>query len=383
MEGPAVGGVTGPKSQERSALLIDELACVNVRGRVMACAACLDACDGQALSLSLDGIGLDAARCAACGACVPNCPAGALRLPGFSPKGFLHSLGRQPAVQLHCSDSCDSGNAVRIPCHRLLDARLLAAAYAEGTVSFQLHGHDQCAHCPMGDATGQISLLQKTLQAWFGQQAPSVIFAPGNRDEEKEERQQRDRSIRSRRDFLRGAGLRATAGAAALLLPSVKAHDNEFGASPPYPADLDRGRPAAYQALLLEHAADLPWRQLPWTTRSIAAACTACLACGQRCPTGALGAWSGATTRGIDFDPGLCTSCGLCEQICPEQAIRVGDATSLSEVLSGRAPLVTRPVGSCSACQRAYVPGADASELCPACEKERALKKEWLGLLGR
>ncbi|OIQ99067.1 NAD(P)H-quinone oxidoreductase subunit I [mine drainage metagenome] len=371
--------MTGVTDRGIAPLLIDEAACINIRGRVKTCAACQDACAGKALSLSLQGVSLDATRCAACGACVPQCPAGTMRLRGFSPRSFLQSLDRQPTVQLHCSACCADGSSVAVPCHSVLDARLLATAYAAGTVSFRLHGLDQCGHCPKGSAANQMSIIRETLRAWFAERAPEVLSAPENSNEERREEQ----LIQSRRGFLRGAGLRATAGAAAWLSPAQKAQDLESDSLPPSRAELEQQRPANYQALLLERVADLPWRRLPWRQRSITAACNACLVCAQRCPTGALAARSTPTARGIDFDLGLCTSCRLCERLCPEQAIHEGESASVSDVVNGRIPLVSRPVATCTVCQRTYVPGANADGSCPACDKERSLKTQWLSLVGR
>jgi ferredoxin len=229
--------VTSAQCKDKSPMLIDGLACINIRGRVKTCAACQDACEWNALSLSLEGVSLDVTQCTACGACVPNCPVGALQLRGFSPQDFLQSLCGQQKVHIHCSNSsgssCDSGNAVTIPCHSVLDARLLAAAYAAGTVSFHLHGLSQCDHCSKGSATGQVSLIQMTLRTWFEQQAPDVISVPGNEDEIQREHRPQDQSIKSRRGFLRGVGLRATAGAAAWLLPPENAHEYEPDTLPP------------------------------------------------------------------------------------------------------------------------------------------------------
>ncbi|MBW2611913.1 MAG: glycyl-radical enzyme activating protein [Deltaproteobacteria bacterium] len=41
------------------------------------CRACIEACPGQALSLTPDGVHTDSARCRHCGACVDACPSGA------------------------------------------------------------------------------------------------------------------------------------------------------------------------------------------------------------------------------------------------------------------------------------------------------------------
>ncbi len=363
-----------------SPLLTDAAACLNVRARMSLCADCRDACAGRALSLSPDGIAVDPKRCSACGACVPKCPVGAISLSGFSPRDFLRPLQGQAIVHIHCSASRTPERGVAVPCHGILDARLLAAAHAAGTVSFQLHGLSQCGPCPMGSALAGLASLQETLQSWFGQRAPEVSVAPENQDQEQVRRWQQDRAIRSRRGFLRGAGLRASVTAAARLLPSGQ-NDNPDSAARPPPPDPAQQRPAAYQALLRERVADLSWQQLPWRQRSIGEKCDACLVCAQRCPTGALTAWHKPTARGIDFEPGLCTSCRLCEWICPQRAIVTGEVASVSAVAGGRTPLVVRPLAVCTACGRTHVSAAKAAGLCLACRKEADLKTAWLGLL--
>ena len=362
-------------------LLTDAAACLNIRARMSICAACREACAGRALSLSLDDIALDPSLCTACGACVPKCPAGAMSLTGFSPRDFLRPLQGRTVVHIHCSASRTPEGGVAVPCHGILDARLLAAAHAAGTISFQLHGLGQCGPCPMGSALAGVSSMRGTLQSWFGQGAPEVIVAPESRDEVQAQRWRKELAVRSRRSFLRGAGLRATVNTAARLLPPGRASDPDSAARPPPLPDPAQQRPAAYQALLRERVADLSWRQLPWRQRSIGENCNACLVCAHRCPTGALTAWHKPAARGIDFEPGLCTSCRLCESICPQRAIVTGEVASVGAVASGRTPLVDRPLAACTACGRTHVPDAKAAGLCHACRKEADLKTAWLGLL--
>ena len=375
--------MTFNRSSELPGLLVDDGACINVRGRAHVCAACRDACAARALTLSLDGVALDPGRCTACGACAAKCPAGAIGLRTFSPQEFVLSLGGQPAVHIHCSASADGAagidNGVVIACHNVLDARLLAAASAAGTGSFQLHGLGQCGPCPKGSAVAQVALIQTTLQIWFEHAAPQVQAVAESRNEAQAQRWHAARLSRSRRGFLCGAGLRASVVATTRQPSGAGAHAYESGSSP---VNLEHGHAASYQAVLREHAADLPWRQLPWRKRSISEACTACMACVQRCPTGALTAPAEPAAHRIDFELGLCTDCRLCEQICPQQAIVAQPAAQVGDVVSGRVTLLSRALQHCASCRRHYVAGAGASELCSVCNKERALKGEWLGLLG-
>lgn len=375
--------MTGHRPSDLPRLLIDDAACINVRGRTPVCAACKDACAAQALTLSLDRVELDSGRCTACGACAAKCPAGAIALPAFSPPAFVRSLSGRPAVHIHCSAGADGAagrdDAFVIACHKVLDARVLAAAAAAGTTCFELHGLGQCGPCPKGSAVAPVASIQATLQAWFAQDAPQVRVVADGRDEAQAQRWQEDRVTRSRRGFLSGAGLRASAGGAALQRAHAGAPEH---ATAPPPVDLEHRRAASYQAVLREHAAALPWRHLPWRQRSIGPACTACMACAQRCPTGALVGVHESGARRIDYELGLCTGCRLCEQICPEQAITSQPATSVDEVVAGPVTLMSRPRCVCASCRRPYVADGGAAELCPACRKERALKHDWLGQLG-
>ena len=63
------------------------------------CGACLDVCDEGALSLTNEGIVLDADRCVSCGQCLAVCPTGALREGGRGYRVLLGGrLGRRPRL---------------------------------------------------------------------------------------------------------------------------------------------------------------------------------------------------------------------------------------------------------------------------------------------
>ncbi len=366
------------------ALLIDEGLCLNLRGRQALCHACSDSCASAALTLTPDQIALDESLCSACGACLPVCPTGALRLSGFVPRRFVESLQGHETVHLHCSRSGHGGGGVVIPCHRVLDARLLAAGAAQGTQRFLLHGLDQCAGCERGDARPAVETIGNTLAAWLSEQAPEIRAAADGESEAGARRRQ-DQVAMSRRNFLRMAGAQSALNAAQWFAPVAVEDDEEAELLPFYQGDGELRRPAAYQALLAEQAVHLPWRPqtLPWRARRIDAACTGCRTCAARCPSGALEAQENAERVAISFRLDLCTDCDLCAALCPAQAIRprpVPGPESLGEprhVLSEHAQI------RCSHCGHPYVGADDDSDaLCVTCRNEQEIDADWLAMLG-
>jgi len=170
------------------------------------------------------------------------------------------------------------------------------------------------------------------------------------------------------------------------LLPAAGESDIEtLDELPPfYRADTDCQRPAVYQALLAERVADVPWlsnRPYPWQTRVLNESCSACLACGRRCPTGALEADESTDHRAITFDAALCTDCGLCEQVCPQGAVSKRPAVSVDEIISGRTLLMHRVVRRCVICGEPCFPDEVRAGLCAQCQNESEMDDEWLAML--
>lgn len=368
---------------QASTLLPDEELCLNMRGRTLSCHACSAACPVEALDLSVDAIEVDDAACTRCGACLPVCPAGVMRLTSFDPQRFLQALGGEVEVHLHCSASQDQGGGVVIPCYRVLDARLLGAALADGSRTLWLHGTASCGDCDNGDARAWLDQLQQQLQQWFGESAPTLKIAEPGSTGAPGERVREDQPPMNRRNFLRFAGIQAADSAAGWFLP-IEEGTSEKEALPFYLDDEEVKRPAAYQARLAARAMRLPWKDetsLPWRTRTLAEHCTACMICAQRCPTGALDAVEKHGARMISFEAALCTDCGLCERLCPEHAIRPREVLTPEDVVAPRALLLHRDLRKCRGCGQPYLPEPGGSDLCAICENEMGLDEEWLEML--
>lgn len=368
---------------EGSTLLADEELCLNLRGRTLLCEACGEHCAVDALTLSADAIEVDEASCTRCGACIPACPTGVMRLTGFVPERFLQALGGAQEVHLHCSASADGGGGVVIPCHQMLDARLLAAALADGTQRFVLHGLSGCGQCPKGNAVEHVRDVDAILREWFGARAPQLEQAQPGEHRVAGTCRHEDQVHVSRRSFLRLAGARAVTGAAAWLLPV--AEEEEAAEDPPfYQAVGEIQRPVAYQAMLAARVTQLPWVTgcpRPWRRRTLADECSACLVCAQRCPTGALQAAEDEEGRTISFQTALCTDCGLCEQLCPERAVRPQPVLNVNEITAPRTLLMHRAMYRCSGCGNPFLPTTPRAELCHVCQNEQELDDEWLAML--
>ena len=384
---PAVGRRVNGVGQAVSffsgaSLIIDEDLCINLRGRVSECSRCMDTCSAEALTVSTDAVDLDEAKCTGCGACLPACPAGVFSLTGFVPPRFLAALEGSGEVHLHCSASTDRGGGVVIPCHRLLDPRLLAAAAAAGVSVVQLHGLDHCGRCENGSAIELVEHARRQLAQWLGEASPPVIQAPEG--QVRGRRVYEDQPHLSRRAFLRFAGAQAAVTAAEWIVPVAESGDTEAGLLPFFQGDAERQRPAVYQALLAERIDALEWAEgavLPWRSRTFNERCTACLACGQRCPTGALHSVETDAARHVSFEPVLCTDCGLCERLCPQHAIVPAAVTHVSEVKGPRRVLVHRTQKVCDHCGHAFLPEGPEDPCCPICRNEQELDDEWMAML--
>lgn len=366
-------------------LLEEEELCLNIRGRAEHCERCSAACYSGALSLTPDSLEVDREKCTGCGACVPACPAGALRLSGFSPERFLAALNDETDVHLHCTESRDGGGGVVIPCFKILDERLVAAARANGVETLLLHGLDRCADCRHGGAADEVDRTRQELVEALGESTVKLIPATGTEATEgrRKERQHQDQPQINRRNFLRFAGAHAVEGVARWVIPAEE--DDEVPDLPFFQGDPDAFRqPHPYQSLLAARVSQVPWQEaavLPWRKRTLAAHCTACLACGQRCPTGALLAREDGQGRRVSFELALCTDCGLCEALCPVDAVQTDLVYRVEEVEASRSVVMMRRLLLCDHCNTPFQPETTESTTCPICVNEQELDDEWLSML--
>ena len=362
----------------------EEALCLNVRGRLEHCDRCSLACHAGALVLSPDALEVNREKCTGCGACVPACPAGALRLTGFSPARFLETLEGGTEVHLHCTESEDDGGGMVVPCFKVLDERLLAAAAAGGVEVVHLHGLDRCQTCHHGGAMRQVARMRLRLKRWLDGEAPQLRPATGAVATGDGVRRRQDQPPLSRRAFLRFTGAGAIQEASRWLVPVVE--EDEVPVLPFFQGDPDEYRQAhPYQVQLAQRADQVPWKEgveLPWRLRSLAQHCTACLTCGRRCPTGALQAKESGKSLGITFELALCTDCGLCEALCPVGALTTHPVRLFEEVAAPRHLLMMLRQRDCEQCGLPFLPEEPGAIVCPTCSNESDLDEEWMAMLG-
>ncbi len=366
-----------------SELIVEEELCINLRGRLEHCTNCRDICPADAITLSADAVDLDVQKCTGCNSCLPSCPAGALRSSGFLPERFIAALAGLERVDLHCRASAGSGGGVVIPCHAVLDARLITAASAEGVKSLALHGLNNCEQCRYGDARDTVEQVSRTAAEWLGDAAPTLDLTPGEANP-RSTRDYQDQPHLSRRAFLRFGGAQAASRAAEWIVPGLRPEEEDEECLPFYQCDTSPQRPAQYQAVLARRAGGVPWTEgapLPWRIRSVNALCSGCLVCGERCPTGALSSNESGQVRELSFDPALCTDCLLCERICPERAMMSHPAFSLDQVEVGRTLLFQLRQHTCGRCGTPFVPLDPDAENCRVCSNEQDLDEAWLDML--
>ncbi|MEJ2693258.1 MAG: 4Fe-4S binding protein [Candidatus Thiodiazotropha sp.] len=368
----------------RAELIVEEELCINPRGRLVSCTACRDRCPAGALSLSPEGVDVDEALCTGCNGCLPSCPAGALRSTAFIPERFLQALGERGETHLHCRASEDGGGGVVIPCHGVLDARLLAAARGEGVSELRLHGLNRCEQCRHGDARAHIRTLIDQLSKWLGDEAPSLDLDPRQAAAGGDDRRDyQDQPHMSRRTFLRFGGAEGVSRAMEWLVPGATGEE-ESEALPFFQTDAYPQRAAAYQQALVGRVDRVPWqegRELPFFSRRVSDRCSACLSCGERCPTGALQGRETEQERELSFDASACTDCGLCERICPHSAIISDPLRESAAVSAGRQTLLFVQQQRCRQCGAPFLPTSEDRDICPLCDNEQEMDEAWLDML--
>ncbi len=357
------------------AVSVSEGYCINLRGRIEACDLCRRACHAGAISLGPDKVEIDPDRCTDCGACVPACPAGAISHARFDPEQLLATGVANGRCKVACAADPSRADAT-IPCHKMLDARLMAALFAEGAEVIVPVGTEHCGDCPSGDARPALAAAARTLAKWFGEAAPRVLVARDDAETESETGAG-GRAVR-RRALLRRA-IRS------LTPPTMAPPSFDELAASGDPDDVAPGRPVSYQAALAARRRALPFRPgapVGATGRTIGEACSGCLICAELCPTGALEGDCSTSHRAVSFDPALCTNCTLCLKICPMEAIAARALRGVGAAGAGRTLLYARAQRHCPACGAPFAAADPRRGLCPTCENDQEMDEEWLEMLG-
>ena len=363
-----------------SVLRVEEGRCVNVRGRSEICQRCVKACPKDAIELDLDSV-IISDDCTDCGACLPACPAGALRLEGFSPLRLLQVAAEQETLHLHCRESAGDEGGIVIPCHQVLDARLVASIAASGCDEITLHGLAGCENCRHGSPAKALEKTVRTLNRWLGEDAPTLNLDPDAVPTDNPRKAERQDQIRvDRRGFFKLAGSQVASAAPAWVAPVREEAPDPYAC---FTGEIIPAEPDPYQSTVAVRVGDIAWKKksLPIYWREFNEDCTLCMVCADRCPTGALESLAGNLAKGIAFSSLLCTNCGLCTRVCPFDAI--GSGAVRDPEFIGTAPVVLKQLQQtrCTQCGGEFTPETPQDSLCITCSNEQEIEDEWLSFM--
>jgi len=323
------------------------------------CSLCATACPRQALQVMGRGLFLDKTRCESCGLCLSVCPRGAVDLPGWS----LSQLESQLAALLDSGTLCLGDFGILFTCQRAVP-KLEELAHQGVSYSHQW--------LPMA-----IPCLGMVTPAWIlqalarGAQAVALLFCgaacPFGQASTIAGRVDFCRTLLRllgrAPDLVRLAAVSQTKGLLQILEkpPAQQRNDPRSRLEKPLCLATPEGSLTAIQYLAGVAGASLdlavghthsPFGLLEFRSDG----CTGCLACVERCPTGALASERSGDELAITYAASQCVGCGICAESCPEcatQVLRVNRVTDLGILSRGRVVLYRDRSVICEGCKRA------------------------------
>jgi len=341
--------------------------CTRYRFRYSACRRCADACPHDAVTLSDEGIALDAARCQNCGLCVSACRTAALAAANLAPIDLLKRAIRQPAFSFSCAPSQREADAV-VPCLGALDAATLAYL-AKRRIPTELRGSHHCPECPHGSrGAAQLALNLEALgnlRAAAGDAEPWIDIALPQ--PEAHDKPERSPFLAARRQLFRRFVGRA-ADALAQAGDPVEAQpipDRAIRAGAPLLTEQREllqivGKTADGASFVVASHEALPLLDL-----ELAPGCTACEACFRVCPTGALLVVEDTSSWALSFDVNRCVGCEVCLEACQPAVLR---PTAMVDAVPGRSRIELHRLAKqrCARCDRFFI-SPEAREACEVC----------------
>jgi len=365
--------------------------CLNGRGATDFCRTCLDSCPQNAIELTGDGIRFDASRCNDCALCTRDCPTEVFSHDTFSPIDFVNLAEGKNELELHCQFADESevkSGSLPIPCHGLLDERLLIGLSAVGVKSVHLHGLSKCEACPTRvGAKRLVQTLERPAPALTAR-LPSVLDDSGTSGAiaGTDDHARRTETPMDRRGFL-NTSVNAVAYAALSALPGNLLHSQNKEAgkvvSDPNQCTV-KHIPQSHHLTLFnlrsgQLSTEAPGDMPAWFHEVRAQGeCDACGICALGCPTGALLIEDADQTLMLHFRSAACIGCGLCTASCPRQALQLIPARNETMILDDRKQALfefERVI--CKSCGARFTSHGDHSDLCQSCENEREIHAQW------
>jgi NAD-dependent dihydropyrimidine dehydrogenase PreA subunit len=328
---------------------------------------------------------------------VRDCPTEVFSHDGFSPIDLITLAKGKKVLEFYCqaSDSDQmKADCLPLPCHGLLDDRLLVGLHSVGVEQLNLHGLDRCSKCLSREGALRLAQTLERTPATLNVHFPSLhgvsqagdIFAVSSDDNNSGRKAPMDR-----RHFLEGT-VNSVAYAALSALP-VKLLQDQSSENSPVTTDRNecmvKHLPDSHRLACLNlQSGDISTADAgdtdPWFHEvRDRGRCDACGICSLSCPTGALLVKESEKLLSLSHQPATCIGCGLCISLCPQQALQLlvvrddetvlGDAThTLFECEKLR----------CSSCGTSFTHLDSHTQLCRACENEEAIRSQWTGEAG-
>jgi len=368
--------------------------CLNGRGAIEFCRRCLDGCPRNAIDITDVGIHFDASRCTECALCVRDCPTGVFSHNEFIPVDLIASARGKKQLGLYCQaaePSRKSADDLIVPCHGLLDDRLLVALRSIGVEQLNLHALDKCNDCPSREGAQRLAQTLESTPTALKAHFPSLHAVSESGDVFpliSAENKTTTKPPMARRNFLE-ASVNVVAYAALNALPvkllQAQTPENDLIVSGQNECAIKHvpqfHRLACLNLQAGEIAASDSGDSQTWFHQvRDHGVCDACGICSLSCPTGALFIEDAQQTRRLNHQPSNCIGCGLCISLCPQQSLQIFAVDDDASILDGGShTLFECEKLTCRSCGNSFTRLDGDSHLCRACEKEKAIRSQWIG----
>ncbi len=304
-------------------------------------------------------------------------------------------------IKLHCKFMKNHDlkqESTRIPCHGLLDHRLLAALHASGVEHIHLYGINQCKACPSRVGNDRLSRTLSQMSPEMQKHSPCIhtnyddadlSLAATTANTPSPERPTNRRSFLNK---VADISVQTAVFSAMNALPFTHSDCNEkTDISSALKADQYRKKhiPQTHQLALFsldsDHlAVNNSANILSWFHEiRPQGICDVCGICALHCPTGALLIEDSEQSLDVQHKPAACIGCGLCVSLCPMQSLRLDGVDDNAVITENQVfTLFHCSQKRCAACGGIFAVSGLGDTVCPSCSNEKHIEDDIFGERG-